>query len=62
MFRYHIWNSIWQVGDGKEQNGSFTIVMIDTKGNLLFLKHEYCLHESINKSGLIMLINIVCNK
>ena len=36
--------------------------MIDTKGNLLFLKHEYCLHESINKSGLMMLINIVWNK
>ena len=36
--------------------------MTDTKGNLLFLKREYCWNESINKSDLMMLINIVFNK
>ena len=36
--------------------------MTDTKGNLLFLKREYCWNESINKSDLMMLINIVWNK
>ena len=36
--------------------------MIDTKGNLLFLKREYYWNESINRSDLMMLINIVWNK
>ena len=62
IFKCHIWNSIWQVGDSKEQNDSSNIVMINTKGKLLFLKREYCWNELINKSDLMMLINIVWNK
>ena len=62
IFKCHIWNSIWQVGDSKEQNDSSNIVMINTKGKLLFLKREYCWNELINKNDLMMLINIVWNK
>ena len=32
--------------------------MINTKRKLLVLKHEHCLNDSIDKSDLILLINI----
>ena len=36
--------------------------MIDIKCHLLVLKREHCLNESIDKCGLILLINIAWNK
>ena len=50
-----------QVGDGKEQNDSFNMAMIDVKRKLLDLKRSYCLKETIDKSDLMLLINIVWN-
>ena len=52
----------WQVGDSKEQNSSFNMAMIDTKRKLLALKRKYCFNESIDKSGLICLINLALKK
>ena len=52
----------WQVGDSKEQNGSFNMVMIDAKRKLLDLKRMHCLREKIDKSDLMLLINIAWNK
>ena len=50
------------MGDSKEQNGSINMAMIDTKRKLLDLKRSYCLKVTIDKSDLMMLINIAWNK
>ena len=50
-----------QVDDGKEQNDSFNMTMIDAKRKLLDLKRSYCLKETIDKRDLMLLINIVWN-
>ena len=52
----------WQVGDSKEQNGSFNMAMIDAKRKLLDLKRIHFFKEEIYKSDLILLINITWNK
>ena len=52
----------WEVGDSKEQNGSFNIAMTDAKRKLLDLKRSYFLNETIDKSDLMLLINITWNK
>ena len=44
--------------DSKEQNGYFNMTMIDTKRKILVLKREHCLNESVDKSDIILLINI----
>ena len=36
--------ALWQVGDSKEQNGSFNIVMYRAKKELLEKKNEIGLH------------------
>ena len=38
------------------------MAMIDIRCHLLVLKREHCLNESIDKCGLILLINIAWNK
>ena len=48
--------------DSKEQNGYFNIIMTYLKRKLLVLKREHCLKESIDKSRLMLLINITWNK
>ena len=52
----------WQVGDNKEQNSSFNISISTTKRKLLDVKRSHCLKGPINKSELMLLINIVWNK
>ena len=52
----------WKVDDSKEQKGSFNIAMTDEKRKLLVLKREHYLNESIDKSDLMLLINIMWNK
>ena len=52
----------WQVGDSKEQNGSFNMAMTDAKRKLLNLKRKHCLKETIDKTDLMLLINIAWNK
>ena len=52
----------WQVGDSKEQNGSFNIAITDAKRKLLDLERQSCMNEIIDKSDLMLLINIVWNK
>ena len=52
----------WQVCDSKKKNDSFNIVMIDTKYKLLDLKRSHCLKETIDKSELMLLLNILWNK
>ena len=41
-------STYWQVGDSKEQNGSFNMAMIDTKRKLLDLKRLSCMLEAID--------------
>ena len=50
------------MGDSKERNSSFNMAMKDAKRELLFLKHEHYLNESIDKSNLMLLINIAWDK
>ena len=52
----------WQVGDSKEQNGSFNMAMTDAKRKLLDLKRQSCMNETIDKGDLMVLINIAWNK
>ena len=52
----------WQVGDSKEQNGSFNMAMTDAKRKLLDLKRKSCMNETIDKNDLMLLINIAWNK
>ena len=52
----------WQVGDSKEQDGSFSMTMTGANRKLLDLKRSHCLKETIDKSDLILLINIAWNK
>jgi len=52
----------WQVGDSKEQNGSFNMAMTDVKRKLLDLKRQSCMNETIDTNDLMMLINIAWNK
>ena len=52
----------WKVDDSKEQKGTFNIAMTDEKRKLLVLKREHYLNESIDKSDLMLLINIMWNK
>ena len=52
----------WQVGDSKEQNGSFNMAMTYAKRKLLDLKYQSCMNETIDKSDLMLLNNIVWNK
>ena len=46
------------MGDCKEQNGSFNMTMTDAKRKLLDLKYQSCMNETIDKSDLILLVNI----
>ena len=39
----------WQLGDSKEQNGSFNTAMTDAKRKLLDLKRQSCTNETIDK-------------
>ena len=48
----------WQGGDSKEQNRSFNMTMTDAKRKLLDLKYQSCMNETIDKSDLMLLINI----
>ena len=48
--------------DSKEQDGSFNMVMIGIKRKLLGFKSSYCVKEIIDKSKLMLLINIAWNK
>ena len=52
----------WQMGDCKEQNGSFNMAMTYAKRKLLDLKYQSYMNETIDKSDLILLINIAWNK
>ena len=52
----------WQVGDSKEQNGSFNIAMTDAKRKLLDLKRQSCMNETIDKGDLMLFINTAWNK
>ena len=52
----------WQVGDSKEQNGSFNMAMTDAKRKLLDLKRKFCMNATIDKNDLMLLINIAWNK
>ena len=52
----------WRVGDSKKQNGSFNMAMTDAKRNLLDLKYQSCMTETIDKIDLMLLINIAWNR
>ena len=50
--------ALWQVGDSKEQNGSFNIAMYRAKKDLLEKKDEIGLHDDgLVDTDLIPLIN-----
>ena len=50
------------MGDCKEQNGSFNMAMTYAKRKLLDLKYQSYMNETIDKSDLILLINIAWDK
>ena len=50
------------MGDSKEKNGSFNTAMTDVKRKLLDLKRSYCLKETMDKSHVMLLINMAWNK
>ena len=48
--------NIWQVGDSAEQNGSFKIVIVWAKTNLLLKKGEACLPFAIEKTDIVLVV------
>ena len=50
--------SIWQVGDSKDQNGSFNIAMTRAKHELLEKKEIICMSGTIEATDLMPLINV----
>ena len=49
--------ALWQVGDSKEQNGSFNISMTKAKVDLLELKESKCMNGNNSVTDIIPLIN-----
>ena len=49
--------ALWQVGDSKEQNGSFNISMTKAKMDLLELKEKKCMNQNHSVTDIIPLIN-----
>ena len=47
----------WQVGDSKEQNGSFNIALARAKINLVKKKAEHCLPAVINRTDIVVILN-----
>ena len=48
---------LWQVGDSKEQKGSFNISMIKAKMDLLEMKQKKCMNQNHSVTDIIPLIN-----
>ena len=49
--------ALWQVGDTKEQNGSFNMAMTEGKNNLLALKEKLQMPSSLVPTDILPLIN-----
>ena len=54
--------ALWQVGDSKEQNGSFNIAMNQAKQDLLSYKEEKCMEGTLLPTDLMPLINKAWSK
>ena len=48
---------LWQVGDSKEQNGSYNIAMTQAKEKLLAERESKCIHATIESYDIIPLVN-----
>ena len=53
--------ALWQVGDSKEQNGSFNIAINKSKQDLLSYKEEKCMEGTLIPTYLMPLINKAWN-
>ena len=49
--------ALWQVGDSKEQNGSFNMALTKAKQQLLQFREKKCLSGKLVSTDLIPLIN-----
>ena len=54
--------TLWQVGDSKEQIGSFNIAMNQAKQDLLSFKEEKCIKRTLLPTDLMPLINKAWSK
>ena len=54
--------ALWQVGDSKEQNGSFNMAMTKAKDEMLEKKIELGLPDGIVETDMMALINIAWDK
>ena len=48
---------MWQVGDSKEQNGSYNVAMATEKAKLLEERESKCIHPTLETYDIIPLVN-----